>query len=107
MTTLTSPPFAWPEGDLDRRRVVQCALSRVCGGCGASLGRPIAFVGTAEEVARNAFAGPPLHEDCAHQLAGLGWGGSEIVRTGGFEFVRPTGIDLDKSPRFVPNSIID
>ena len=44
--TLLSPPFAWPDGTLDRRRVVQCALSRVCGGCGRSLGRPIAFVGT-------------------------------------------------------------
>ena len=37
------------------RWVTQCALSRICGACARPLGRPIAFVGTAEEVGRNAF----------------------------------------------------
>ncbi len=103
---LTSPPFAWPEGTLDPRRVVQCALSRVCGGCGSSLGRPIAFVGTDDEVGRNAFHAPPLHEACARLLRDLGTVGSSIVLTGGFEFVRPTGAGPDQLPTFVPNSII-
>lgn len=103
---LTSPPFAWPEGVLDHRRVVQCALSRVCGGCGRSLGRPIAFVGTSEEVGRNAFHSPPLHESCATALRDLGAAGAEIVLTAGFEYVRPTAAAVDRRPTFVPNSIL-
>jgi hypothetical protein len=64
-------PFAWREvgaedgfggvGGLIRARVIQCALSRICGVCGEPLGRPIAFLGTRDESGRNAFHSPPLH----------------------------------------------
>ena len=53
---------------LDGRRVTQCALSRVCGVCGATLGRPLAFVGSAEEADRNAFHFPASHVECAQAL---------------------------------------
>lgn len=106
MTALSSPPFAWPEGALDHKRVVQCALSRVCGGCGTTLGRPIAFVGTPEEVARNVFHGPPLHSICAEELQRAGTAGSEVVLTAGFEFVRPSREGLERRPTFVPNSVL-
>ncbi len=105
-TALSSPPFAWPDGSLDRRRVVQCALSRVCGGCGRSLGRPIAFVGTEDEVARNAFHAPPMHEACARMLRDLGTAGASVVLTAGFEFVRPSVDGPDPEPTFVPNSLL-
>ena len=50
-------PFAWEPDEQGRpalmgARVTQCALSRICGACAESLGRPIAFVGDADEVAR-------------------------------------------------------
>lgn len=104
---------------LDKRRVTQCALSRVCGVCGAGLGRPITFLGTADEVGRNAFHFPPSHLSCAEQLlaeyAGAsgvlgqeepvsGW---TIVTTGGFEFVRAGSADVDRRPVFSPNSVLD
>ena len=108
--TVTQLPFAWAGSlaTLDRRRVTQCALSRICGGCGRSLGRPIAFVGTAQEVGRNAFHAPPLHVDCAESLRGLpgadpDW---QVVTTAGFEFVRPAKEDVDRSPTFQPNSLL-
>ena len=61
--TVVTQLFAWGDSldDLVGARVTQCALSRICGGCGRPLGRPIAFVGTATEVGRNAFHAPPLH----------------------------------------------
>jgi hypothetical protein len=114
-------PFACSDSArvLDGRRVTQCALSRVCGVCGASLGRPIAFLGSQEEAARNAFHFPPAHLDCAerllveveHVLVGvLGQaeppGGWALVTTGGFEFVRPGRDDLDRRPVFEPNSLL-
>ena len=55
-------------GSHDRRWVTQCALSRICGGCAMSLGRPVAFLGTPDEVGRNAFHLPPLHVACAEEL---------------------------------------
>ena len=120
-------PFACGTGDagqvsaasLDKRRVTQCALSRVCGVCGAGLGRPIAFLGTPGEVGRNAFHFPPSHLACAEQLLGeyvgadgvlgqdgpvAGW---TVVTTGGFEFVRAGSDDVDKRPVFTPNSILE
>lgn len=109
MSALTSELFAWPDGALDRRRVVQCALSRICGACGTSLGRPIAFVGDTDEVGRNAFHSPPLHATCADDVRaafGANGGGSEVVLTSGFEFVRPAADDLDQAVRFVPNSLL-
>ncbi|HEX4190007.1 MAG TPA: hypothetical protein VHZ06_03365 [Marmoricola sp.] len=96
----------------DRSWVVQCALSRICGGCAMSLGRPVAFLGTAQEVGRNAFHLPPLHVECAEELArelaagpgaGTDW---RLVRTAGFEFARPGRDDADQQPRFVPNSLL-
>ena len=73
-----------------------------------SLGRPIAFLGTADEVARNAFHLPPMHVACAEDLrSGPGadptW---QLVTTSGFEFVRPAREDLDQTPRFEPNSLL-
>lgn len=88
--------------------VTQCALSRICGGCAQSLGRPIAFVGTPEEVARNAFHLPPMHVECAEELrrtthADPSW---QLTLTAGFEFVRPAREDADRRPRFEPNSLL-
>ena len=106
-----SAPFAWEAGADGRRelvgaRVTQCALSRICGACAESLGRPIAFVGDDLEVARNAFHAPPLHEACAEGLAAAepSW---RVVRTAAFEFVRPTKDDLDRRPTFQPSALID
>ena len=96
--------FAWVDGALDRRKVVQCALSRVCGGCGLPLGRPIAFLGDADEVARNSFHLPPLHAGCAADVR-IGED-QQLVTTAGFEFVRPAKDDPDPEPRFVPNSLL-
>ncbi len=98
--------FAWPDGVLDPRKVTQCALSRVCGGCGRSLGRPIAFVGPGEEVARNAFHAPPLHATCADDVRRLVAPSWEVVLTAGFEYVRPARDDTDRRPRFEPNSLL-
>jgi hypothetical protein len=89
--------------------VTRCALSRICGVCSESLGRPVAFVGTPEEIGRNAFHAPPLHQACAEELsrgadADADW---QVVLTSGFEFVRPAREDLDRSPTFQPNSLLD
>jgi hypothetical protein len=108
--SVATTPFAWAGSlaELDGRRVTQCALSRICGVCGQSLGRPIAFVGTPLEVGRNAFHAPPLHVTCAAELRALDgadptW---ELVTTAGFEFVRPSRDDLDRRPTFQPNSLL-
>ena len=100
--------FAWDEGALVRRKVTQCALSRICGVCGTPLGRPIVFVGTQREVGRNAFHAPPLHAECVQRLrddpvADPTW---QVVSTAGFEFIRPVLNDLDPDPRFEPNSLL-
>lgn len=102
------------------RRVTQCALSRICGACGESLGRPIAFVGSESEAGRNAFHFPPLHLDCAEllvagparaQSGALGQdepvGQWVLLTTSGFEFVRPNREDPDRRVSFVPYSIMD
>jgi hypothetical protein len=105
LTTL----FAWEEGALVKKLVVRCALARICGGCGASLARPIAFVGDAEEVERNAFHAPPLHATCADDVRRVldpAGASLQVVLTSGFEFVRPASSDLDQQPRFVPNSLL-
>ena len=104
---------------LDGRRVTQCALSRVCGVCGAGLGRPIAFFGSLLERDRNAFHFPPAHLECAEALL-MEYatvtvpvlGQDEIVddwvllTTAGFDFVRPNREDLDRRPTFQPNSVL-
>lgn len=108
-------PFAWTfEGDesppraerLNGPRVTQCALARICGVCAEPLGRPIAFVGTAEAVGRNAFHAPPLHGDCAEALRAQLDPSWTVVHTGGFEFVRPAKQDEDRRPTFQPNSLL-
>jgi len=114
-------PFACSSArEVDPRRVPQCALSRVCGICGAGLGRPIAFLGSPDEAARNAFHFPPAHLDCAQLLlaaydgvdaAVLGqsepldsWA---LVTTAGFEYVRPGHDQVDRRPTFQPNSLLE
>ncbi len=104
--TRVSGTFAWVDGALDKRLVTQCALSRVCGGCGQSLGRPVAFVGTADDVARNTFHAPPMHPACADDVRRELDPTWVVVLTSGFEFVRPAKDDVDRRVRFVPNSLI-
>ena len=92
----------------DRAWVTQCALSRICGGCAMSLGRPVAFLGTRDEVNRNAFHLPPMHHECADELlrapgADPEW---ELVTTAGFEFVRPGRDEIETRPTFQPNSLL-
>ncbi|MGA9582476.1 MAG: hypothetical protein WBR13_10965 [Allosphingosinicella sp.] len=114
-------PFA-SMGDLglDKKRVTQCALSRICGVCAQSLDRPVAFVGSGEELARNAFHFPPTHRACAeHALAHWAptWSASlghstppeswVLVTTSGFEFVRQNADAVDRRPVFSPNSILE
>ena len=86
-----------------RAWVTQCALSRICGVCGESLGRPIAFVGSPEEEGRNAFHLPPMHVSCAQ---GVQEAGQVLGSSSGFEFVRPNREDLDRRPTFEPNSLL-
>jgi hypothetical protein len=114
-------PFA-SMGDLglDKRKVTQCALSRICGVCGESLARPVAFLGSDVEAERNEFHFPPTHLACA-EIALEVWGSAgsaslgyrtppdawAVVTTSGFEFVRPTAEWVDRRPVFAPNSLID
>lgn len=103
---MTTTLFAWDGASPVRRAVTQCALARVCGACGRPLGRPIAFVGTDDEVARNEFHAPPLHAACVDAVRTALDPGLRSVHTGGFEFIRPGAGDLDPLPRFVPNSLL-
>jgi hypothetical protein len=97
---------------LNKARVTQCALSRICGVCGSGLDRPIAFVGTSAEDAGNAFHFPPLHVACAERLVatlrehgvpvpgqpGLPAPADEpvLVECAAFEIVRPAADDRDR-----------
>jgi len=114
-------PFA-SMGDLglDKRKVTQCALSRICGVCAGSLSRPVAFLGTVEEAGRNEYHFPPSHMGCAEAALEV-WGAASssalghpvtpeswvLVTTSGFEFVRPTPEWDDRRPVFSPNSLIE
>lgn len=104
---------------LDQRRVTQCALSRVCGVCGAVLGRPLAFVGSPDEADRNGFHLPACHLDCANALirevSGLGvavLGQPEpvdrwvLATAAAFEYVRPGRDDADHRPTFQPHAVL-
>ena len=109
-------------GDLGlvRARVTQCALSRICGVCARTLDRPVVFLGSEEELARNAFHFPPTHRACAeHALrtwarqwpASLGhrepprrW---VLASTSGFEFLRPGRDQEDRRPAFAPNAGVE
>jgi hypothetical protein len=92
----------------EKRWVTQCALSRICGCCAMSLGRPVVFLGTAQEVARNEFHLPPMHAECAAELLRSPRGDDawESVETAGFEFVRPLREETDQRMRFEPNSLL-
>lgn len=68
-------------------RAIQCALSRICGVCGSTLARPVAFVGPVAEVQSGVLEFPPLHRGCAEGLAAArGWAG---LTTPAFDLVRP------------------
>lgn len=118
-------PFvsAYDDGRVDhatvnRKRVIQCALSRICGLCGESLAWPVAFVGSTEEADSNAFTYPPLHLACAEDALAiyvrlgdgfLGRGVAPrawaLVTTGGFELERPADRTSDQRLFFHPNSV--
>jgi hypothetical protein len=121
----TDDRYAAPRGaapsvrTLDKRRVTQCALSRICGVCGSGLGRPIAFLGSRLEADRNAFHFPPSHLECVEALLEetrdleVGVLGQDeppttwvIMTTAAFEFVRPSSEDRDRRPTFQPTSIL-
>lgn len=118
-------PFACEDDDgaLDhsvvvRRRAIRCALSRICGICGESLSRPIAFVGPVAESDAGLFTFPPAHVVCARDalnlfvpIGGRHLGQAEpplvwtLVTTGGFDLIRPSrrgGV-----VQFRPNSVIE
>ena len=105
---------------LNKKRVTQCALSRICGVCGDSLGSPVGFLGSVEELDRLAFHFPPVHPDCgaailaACQGAPTGVLGQDspvaawvLVSTGGFEHERAQPDALDRRPTFKPNSLVE
>lgn len=118
----TGTPFAWTDrygegpglasgdrlGAPVRARVTQCALSRVCGVCAEPLGRPIAFLGTEEEIGRNRYHAPPMHVDCATRLqesplADPTW---RLMTTAAFEFVRPGRDEPETESVFCPLSLL-
>jgi hypothetical protein len=105
---------------LNKRRVTQCALSRICGVCGDSLGRPVGFLGSADELNRLAFHFPPVHPECGatilsacHGVATGVLGQDDpvtswvLVTTGGFEHERAQADAIDRRPTFRPNSVVD
>jgi hypothetical protein len=118
-------PFACEDdgGALDhsvvvKRRAIRCALSRICGICGETLTRPIAFIGGSDEADAGMFAFPPVHLECAHEAldlfvpiggrhlghveAPLTWA---LVTTGGFDLVRPSR--RGDPVAFHPNSVLE
>jgi len=118
-------PFACEDdgGALDhsrvvKRRAIRCALSRICGICGETLSRPIAFLGPATEADDGLLTFPPTHLECAEAalalfvpIGGRHLGQAEpplrwsLVTTGGFDLIRPSrrgGI-----VRFRPNSVLE
>jgi hypothetical protein len=103
-------PFACEDDDgtlnhsaVVKRRAIRCALSRICGICGETLTRPIAFLGPLSEWETGLFTFPPTHRACASEALDLfvPLGGSHLgqagpplqwvlVTTGGFDLIRPT-----------------
>lgn len=118
-------PFACERDDgpftiahLNRKRLIQCALSRICGMCGRSLDNPVVFVGSAEDADRNAFRFAPLHAACADAALELftpldgpvldyptGQQPWARVVTGGFELERPSV--RGERLTFRPNSVTE
>lgn len=114
-------PFA-SAGDLGlhKARVTQCALSRICGVCASTLGRPLVLVGSDEELARGSFVFPPVHRECAeHALrtwahATPAWLGQAtaperwvMVTCSSFEFVRKNRDADDRRPTFEPHEVLE
>ncbi len=104
---------------LNKKRVTQCALSRICGVCGDSLGNPVGFLGSMAELDRLAFHFPPVHPACGSAVVtactgtGLAVLGQDepvsewvLVTTGGFEHERPQAGAVDRRPTFRPNSVV-
>src|SRR3954447_7484210 len=52
-------------GAINRRRSIQCALSRLCGMCGTSLEYDIAFLGGPKAAESRSYTDPPMHVGCA------------------------------------------
>lgn len=103
--------------ELRRRRVLQCALSRVCAVCAQTLSNPLHLVGTTDEADDNAFRIPPVHPECVGDLLDVLTAGEgpavghpagvvrrwAVVTTGGFDLVRPTS--RDGLHLFRPNAV--
>ncbi|HEY1133028.1 MAG TPA: hypothetical protein VGE77_00495 [Nocardioides sp.] len=115
----TDPGGAGDPARLHRARVLQCALSRVCGVCAQTLDHPLHLVGTVAEADDNAYRLPPVHAACVADVVAvltagdgdaLGHPGAPdrqwvVVTTGGFDLVRPTtrtGLHL-----FRPNAVVE
>jgi hypothetical protein len=123
VSAVTAVPFACTDDDgttdasaVVKKRAIRCALSRICGMCGETLTRPVAFAGPEAEAQVGLFAFPPMHLDCARtaiaaagDAPGLGHppvnGPWALVTTGGFDLVRPTR--RGDPVHFHPNSVID
>jgi hypothetical protein len=56
---------------LNRKRVTQCALSRVCAMCAQTLAFPLAFLGDQQAADQRAYTCPPMHASCAEAAVGL------------------------------------
>ncbi len=101
-----------------KKRVLQCALSRICGLCGRSLSWGVTFVGSPAEGEAGSFHFPPSHRECAeaalvlYPRLGVPVLGQDVllaewavVVTGGFELVRPASRQEDMRVRFTANSV--
>ena len=104
-------------GTVVKKRVVQCALSRICGLCGRSLSYGVTFLGSPQEADANLFHFPPLHRACAeaaldvYPRLGVPVLGQQLVLhewamvvTGGFELIRPASREGDMRMAFRTNS---
>ena len=58
-------------GAINRRRSIQCALSRLCGMCGTSLEYDIAFLGGPKAAESRSYTDPPMHVACAEAALAL------------------------------------
>ncbi|MEH3068564.1 MAG: hypothetical protein PGN15_11150 [Aeromicrobium erythreum] len=97
-----------------KKQAIRCSLSRICGVCGETLTRPVAFVGTPDEALDGEFAFPPCHVACAREVAAdprqrLGHGERPhrwvLVSTAGFDLVRPAR--RGDPVWFRPNSVLE
>lgn len=114
-------PFACADDDgrgthekVVKKQAIRCSLSRICGVCGTTLKRPVAFVGTPDEALDGEFAFPPCHVDCAREVAAdarqrLGHAQAPhrwvLVTTAGFDLVRPAR--RGEPVWFRPNSVLE